>query len=93
MRFVVSFLHATHALSPKGQQKHLRSTKAQTFYQNDLAMKNTSDIIGGKPIAFRLQSVSGVSAVNNLVTFYDIHGRKGDVLFYSSVLDTTQDIK
>jgi hypothetical protein len=38
---------------------------------------------GGKPIAVLLQSISGVSVINNpLVAFYDIHGRKREVLFF-----------
>jgi hypothetical protein len=36
-------------------------------------MRNTTDVTGGKPIAFLLQSMSGVSAINPLVVFYDIH--------------------
>jgi hypothetical protein len=32
-----------------------------------------------------------LSAVNPLVAFYDIHGRKGEVLFFCSVPDTTRD--
>jgi hypothetical protein len=47
-------------------------------------MRNTADVTGGKLIAIRLQSVAGVSAINPLVVSYDIHGRKGEVLFYSS---------
>jgi hypothetical protein len=39
-----------------------------------LAMKNTADVTGGKPIAVLLKSLSGVSAINLLVAFYDIHG-------------------
>jgi hypothetical protein len=39
-------------------------------------MKNTADVIGGKPIAVLLQSILGVSAINPLVAFYDIHGGK-----------------
>jgi hypothetical protein len=39
-----------------------------------LAMKNTAVVTGGKPIAVLLQSISGVSAINSLVAFYDIHG-------------------
>jgi hypothetical protein len=39
-------------------------------------MKNTADVTGGKPIAVLLQSISGVSAINALVAFYDIHGGK-----------------
>jgi hypothetical protein len=44
-------------------------------------MRNTADVTGGKPIAVLLQSISGVSAINPLVTFYDIHGGKREVLF------------
>jgi hypothetical protein len=39
-------------------------------------MRNIADVTDGKPIAGLLQSISGVSAINPLVTFYDIHGRK-----------------
>jgi hypothetical protein len=54
-------------------------------------MKNTADVTGGKSIAVLLQSISGVSAINPLVAFYDIHGRKGEVLFFYFVPDTTRD--
>jgi hypothetical protein len=53
-------------------------------------MRNTADVTG-KPIAILLQSISGVSAINPLVAFYDIHGRKREVLFYYFVPDTTRD--
>jgi hypothetical protein len=53
-------------------------------------MRNTSDVISGKPIAVLLQSISGVSAVNLLDAFYDIHGRKREVLFLYFVPDTTR---
>jgi hypothetical protein len=56
-------------------------------------MKNTADMTGGKPIAVLLQSISGVSAINPLVAFYDIHGGKREVLFFYFVLDTTRDRK
>jgi hypothetical protein len=56
-------------------------------------MKNTANVTGGKPIAVLLQSISGVSAINPSVAFYDIHGRKRDVLFFYFVPDTTRDIK
>jgi hypothetical protein len=36
----------------------------------------------GNPIAILLQSISGVSAINPLVTFYDIHRGKREVLFF-----------
>jgi hypothetical protein len=54
-------------------------------------MKNTTDVTGGKPIAVLLQSISGVSAINPLVAFYDIHGGKREVLFFVFVPDTTRD--
>jgi hypothetical protein len=51
-------------------------------------MRNTAEVIGGNPNAIWLQSISGVST---LVAFYDIHVRKEEVLFYSSVSNTTRD--
>jgi hypothetical protein len=51
-------------------------------------MRNAADVLGGKPIAFRSQSMSGVIADNPLDDFYDIHGTKGEVLFCSAT-DTT----
>jgi hypothetical protein len=39
-------------------------------------MRNTADLTGGKTLAVVLQSISGVSAINPLVAFYDIHGGK-----------------
>jgi hypothetical protein len=55
-------------------------------------MRNTADVTGGKPIAVLLQSISGVSAINPLVAFYDIHGAKREVLFFYFVPDTTRAI-
>jgi hypothetical protein len=43
-----------------------------TFYQKDLAMTNTADVTCGEPMADRSQSIVNVSAVNPLVTFYNI---------------------
>jgi hypothetical protein len=45
-------------------------------------MRNTADVTGGKLIAVWLQSISGVSAINPLVAFYDIHGIKREVLLF-----------
>jgi hypothetical protein len=42
-------------------------------------MRNTADVTGGKPIVVLLLSISGVSAINPLVAFYDIHGGKTEV--------------
>jgi hypothetical protein len=53
-------------------------------------MRNTADVTGGKPIAVLLQSISGVSAINLLVAFFDIHGGKKEVLFFYFVPDTTR---
>jgi hypothetical protein len=54
-------------------------------------MRNTVDVAGGKPIAVLLQYISGVSAINPLVAFYDIHGGKIEMLFFYFVPDTTRD--
>jgi hypothetical protein len=54
-------------------------------------MRNTADVTDGKPITVLLQSISGVSAINPLVAFYDIHGGKREVLFFYFVPDTTRD--
>jgi hypothetical protein len=51
----------------------------------------TADVTGGKPIAVRSQSISGVNAINPLVAFYDIHGKKRDVLVFDFVPDATRD--
>jgi hypothetical protein len=46
-------------LTPKGKQRHLRySSKTPTFYQNDLTIRNTAYMTGGKPIADWLQFIS-----------------------------------
>jgi hypothetical protein len=46
-------------------------------------MKNTADVTGGKPIAVLLQSISGVSAINPLVAFFDIYGgKRGAILLF-----------
>jgi hypothetical protein len=54
-------------------------------------MRETADVTGGKPIAVLLQSTSDVGAINPLVAFYNIHGRKREVLFFYIVPDTTRD--
>jgi hypothetical protein len=90
LSYVDDYIHTTHALSLKGQQRHLRFySETPTFYQNYLAMRNTADVTGGKPIAVCSHSISG--AVNPLVAFYDIHGRKREVLFFLFVPDTTRE--
>jgi hypothetical protein len=56
-------------------------------------MRNTADVTGGKPIAVSLQSISGVTAINPLVVFYDINGGKRGVLFFYFVPDVTRDVR
>jgi hypothetical protein len=53
-------------------------------------MRNIADVTGGEPIAVLLQSISDVSAINPLVTFYDTHGGMREVLFFYFVPDTTR---
>jgi hypothetical protein len=52
-------------------------------------MKNHA-VTSGKLIAFCSLSLADVSAVNPLV-IYDIHGRKKEVLFFSSISDITRE--
>jgi hypothetical protein len=42
-------------------------------------MSDTAYVTGGKPIAVWSQSNSDVNAINPVVAFYDIHGRKREV--------------
>jgi hypothetical protein len=51
------------------------TSETPTMYKNVLSMRNTSDVIG------RFSFILGVSAVNTLDAFYDIHGRKGQIFF------------
>jgi hypothetical protein len=59
---------------PRRGSRDISDITPPTFYQHKLAMKNTADVTVGKPIAVLLQSILGVSAINLLVAFYDIHG-------------------
>jgi hypothetical protein len=52
-------------------------------------MSSTADVTGGKPIAICSQSVLG--AINHLVAFYDIYGRKGEVLLFCPGHHTRRD--
>jgi hypothetical protein len=56
-------------------------------------MSKIADMTGGKPIAISSQSISDVNAINPLVAFHNIHGRKREVLFFYLVPDTTRDLK
>jgi hypothetical protein len=63
------------------------------FYQNYLAVSNTADVTGGKPIAVWSQSILGVDAINTLVAFYDIHGRKREAYILSRTPPETWNLK
>jgi hypothetical protein len=69
----MTYIHTTHAFNHEGVAE-----VSQIFLDDHvlpkLAMRNTAAVTGGKPIAILLQSISGVSAINPLVSFYDIHG-------------------
>jgi hypothetical protein len=76
-------LHKYHSrFIPEGVAEVSQIFRQDTHVLPKLAMRNTGDVTGDKPIAVLLQSISGVSAINPLVTFYDIHGRKRVVIFF-----------
>jgi hypothetical protein len=54
-------------------------------------MTNTADVTGGKLIAVWSQSLSGVNDIIHLVAFYDIYGKKRELLFFYLVPDSTGD--
>jgi hypothetical protein len=69
-----SLIHAYHSrFIPEGVAEATQIFfETPTFYRNYLAIRNTADVAGGEPIAVWSQSISGVSAINTLVAFYDI---------------------
>jgi hypothetical protein len=69
----------------------LYSSETPTLYKKMLAMRNTAGVTSGNAIAVLLQSISGVSPINPLVAFYDVHGGKREVLFFYYVPNTTRD--
>jgi hypothetical protein len=90
--FYIHYIHTYHSrFIPKGVAEVFQIFFRDTHVLPMLAMRNTADVTGGKPIAVSLQSISGVSAINPLVAFYDIHGGKREVLFFYFVPDTTRD--
>jgi hypothetical protein len=90
---MISYIHTYHSrFIPEGVAEVSQIFHRDTHVLPTLvAMRNIADVTRGKPIAVFLQSVSGVSAVNPLVAFYDIHGGKREVLFFYFVPDTTRD--
>jgi hypothetical protein len=92
IRKVITYIHITILLTLYSLMGRGISYSSETpmFYQNNLAMRNTVDVTGGKPIAVLLQSILGVCANNPLVVFYEIHKRKRGVLFFYFLPDTTR---
>jgi hypothetical protein len=67
--------------------------KMPKFHKNNCYEKYcicASKLTFGKPIAVWSKSASAVSVVNPLVSFYNIQGGKGEVLFSAAVLETTR---
>jgi hypothetical protein len=93
-KYIFNYIHTTHVLSRKEQQRHLRySSETPTFYQY-LAMRNTAYVTGCKLIAVWLQSISGLSAINPLVAFYDIHALFCPMLlFYKKYISMYNDLE
>jgi hypothetical protein len=56
-------------------------------------MRNTADVTGDKAIAIQSQFISSVSAVDPLVAFYYIPGKKRELVFFYSVPDTPRYFK
>jgi hypothetical protein len=53
-------------------------------------MRYTRDVTGGESFAISSQSTLGVSAINPLVAFNDVYGKKREVLFFYFVPGTTR---
>jgi hypothetical protein len=69
----VVYLHTYHSrFIPKGVAEISQIFLRDTHVLPKLAMRNTADVTGGKPIAVLLQSISGVCAITPLVAFYAI---------------------
>jgi hypothetical protein len=64
----------------RGRLRYFSETP--TFYQNDLTMRNTADVTGGKPITVWSHSISDGSTVNPLVAFYDFHRRERECYYF-----------
>jgi hypothetical protein len=79
---------------PEGVAEHLKySSETPTLYDNYLVMRKMArrDRWQAHRRLFVVY-LRGNCAINPLVAFYDIHGRKGEVLLFSYIPDTTQDI-
>jgi hypothetical protein len=73
----LTYIHTYHSrFIPKGVAEVSQVFLRDTHVLPKLVSYVDADVTGGKPIVVFLQSISGVSAINPLVAFYDIHGGK-----------------
>jgi hypothetical protein len=87
-----TYSHTPLTLYPLRGSRNISNILAETFYQNVVTMRNTVNVTGGKPVALWLQSISGARAINPIVAFYDIDGRKREVLLFYLIPDTTREV-
>jgi hypothetical protein len=87
------YIHTYHSrLIPQQQIAAFGIAEASQIFLRDVHVLSkllSYDVTGGKPIAICSQSISGsgVAAANPLVAFYDIHGRKREVVLFRSIPD------
>jgi hypothetical protein len=88
-----TYIHTYHSrFIPEGVAEASQIFLRDAHVLTKLALSNTVDVTGGKPIAVWSQSISGANAINPLVAYNDIHGRQREVLFFYFVPDTTPDM-
>jgi hypothetical protein len=90
---IITYIHTYHSrFIPKGEAEAFQILLPDAHVlPNCLAMMKTADMTRGKSIAVYSQCILGVSAINPLVAFYNIHWRKREVLFFCPVPDTIRD--
>jgi hypothetical protein len=89
--YIHTYIHAYHSrFIPKGVAEVSQIFLRDTHVLPKL-VSHEEHCRRDRWFAVLLQSISGVSAINPLVAFYDIHGGKREVLFFYFVPDTTRD--
>jgi hypothetical protein len=73
MCYIHTYIHTYHLrFIPEGQ-RHLRYTsETRTFYQNDIAMRNTTEVTGSKSVAPSDRSLSQVLFLFQYTTRDDV---------------------
>jgi hypothetical protein len=80
------YLDITHTISEGVADLSQIFFQVTRIYQNDLAMRSTADVTGGKPPS---QSIRWETC-KSFSVFHDVHRRTGEVLFFCSLSDTTR---